>query len=143
MGHYVLHHIYLGMAYTALLMFAGFWLLQRLAEYSLHRCGNRWGLRSLGDWASLPLLALIASLLLFLGTPLASAFSRWEEHQADAYGLAITHPITSDAGQVAAQVFQLLGEKSYSYPNPSPLLVFWSYSHPPIAERIQFALSVK
>jgi len=143
MGHYVLHHIYLGMAYTALLMFAGFWLLQRLAESALHRYGHQWGLRSLGDWASLPLLALIASLLLFLGTPLASAFSRWEEHQADAYGLAITRPVTANAGQVAAQAFQLLGEKSYSYPNPSPLLVFWSYSHPPIAERIQFALSVK
>jgi Zn-dependent protease with chaperone function len=89
------------------------------------------------------LLALIASLLFFLGTPLASAFSRWEEHQADAYGLAVTHSVTAEAGQVAAQAFQLLGEKSYSYPNPSHLLVFWSYSHPPIAERIQFALSVK
>ena len=90
---------------------------------------------------------MIASLLLFLGTPLASAFSRWEEHQADVYGLAITRHVfkdaTPDAGQVAAQAFQLLGEKSYSYPNPSPLLVFWSYSHPPIAQRIRFALSGK
>ena len=60
---------------------------------------------------------------------------------ADVYGLAMTRPVTKDAGQVAAQAFQLLGEKSYSYPNPSPLLVFWSYSHPPIAERIQFVLS--
>jgi len=150
MGHYQLHHIYLGLAYSALLAFAGFWLLQRLAESALRHYGPQWGLRSvgfssLGDWASLPLLALIASLLLFLGTPLASAFSRWEEHQADVYGLAITRRVfkdaTPDAGQVAAQAFQLLGEQSYSYPNPSPLLVFWSYSHPPIAQRIRFALS--
>jgi Zn-dependent protease with chaperone function len=152
MGHYQLHHIYLGLAYSALLAFAGFWLLQRLAESALRRYGQQWGLRgvglsSLGDWASLPLLALIASLLLFLGTPLASAFSRWEEHQADVYGLAITRQVfkdaTPDAGQAAAQAFQLLGEQSYSYPNPSPVLVFWSYSHPPIAERIRFALSGK
>ncbi len=148
MGHYQLHHIYLGLAYSALLAFAGFWLLQRLAECALRRYGPQWrlrsvGLSSLGDWASLPLLALIASLLMFFGTPLASAFSRWEEHQADVYGLAITRAVTPDAGQVAAQAFQLLGEKSYSYPNPSPLLVFWSYSHPPIAQRIQFALSGK
>jgi Zn-dependent protease with chaperone function len=143
MGHYQLHHIYLGLAFSALLAFAGFWFIQCLAKSALHRYGPRWEIRSLADWSSLPLLMLISSLLFFLGTPLANAFSRWEEHQADAYGLAITRPVTPDAGQAAAQAFQLLGEKSYSYPNPSPLLVFWSYSHPPIAQRIQFALSAK
>ena len=143
MGHYVLHHIYLGLAFTCPAAFAGFWLLQRLAiALALCPLGERWQIRALGDWSSLPLLCLIASLLSFFGEPLASAFSRWEEHQADVYGLAITQPVTTqDAGQVAAQAFQMLGEKSYSYPNPSPLLVFWSYSHPPIAERIRFALS--
>jgi Zn-dependent protease with chaperone function len=34
----------------------------------------------------------------------------------------------------------LLGEKSLSYPYPNPLLVFWAYDHPPIAERLRFAL---
>jgi len=141
MGHYKLHHIYLGLAFSALLSFAGLWLTQRLAGFALRRFGRRWQLRSLGDWAGLPLLLLLASLAFFLGTPLANAFSRWEEHQADAYGLSITRPVTRDSAQVAAQTFQLLGENSYSYPNPSPWLVFWSYSHPPIAERIQFAIS--
>jgi Zn-dependent protease with chaperone function len=141
MGHYVLHHIYLGMVFTALLLFAGFWLAQRLAEAALARFGERWQIRALGDWSSLPVLILIAGLLSFVGEPLGNAFSRRIEHQADVYGLAVTRPITKDASQVAAQAFQLLGEKSYSYPNPSPLLVFWSYSHPPISERIRFALS--
>ena len=45
MGHYQLHHIYLGLAYSALLAFAGFWLLQRLAESALRRYGPHWGLR--------------------------------------------------------------------------------------------------
>jgi Zn-dependent protease with chaperone function len=140
MGHYVLHHIYLGMAYTALLMFVGIWLTQRLAEWALARYGQAWKIRSLADWSSLPLLILLASLLSFLGSPLASTFSRWEEHNADAYGLKVTRPVTSNAAQAAAQSFQILGENSYSYPNPSPFLVFWSYSHPPISERIQFVL---
>jgi Zn-dependent protease with chaperone function len=140
MGHYVLHHIYLGLAYTALLLFAGFWLTQRLAEAALARWRQRWQIRSLGDWSSLPLLIALAGVLSFFGEPLANTFSRWEEHQADLYGLTITRPITKDSTQVAAQAFQLLGEKSYTYPNPSPLLVFWSYSHPPIAQRIRFAL---
>ena len=141
MGHYVLHHIYLGLAFGALLLFAGLWLIQRLAEAALARYGERWQIRSLGDWSSLPLLMLLASLLSFFGEPLGNTFSRWEEHQADVYGLSVTRPVTKDAGQVAAQAFQLLGEKSYSYPNPSPFLVFWSYSHPPISQRIRYALS--
>jgi Zn-dependent protease with chaperone function len=122
-------------------MFAGFWLTQRIAQAVLDRCGERWQIRAIGDWSSLPLLMLLASLLSFFGEPLGSGFSRWEEHAADVYGLAVTRPITENAAQVAAQSFQVLGEKSYSYPNPSPILVFWSYSHPPIAERIRFVLS--
>jgi STE24 endopeptidase len=141
MGHYVLHHIYLGVAFSALLLFAGFWLIQRIAETVLARFGERWHIRAIGDWSSLPLLILLGSLLSFLGEPLGNAFSRWEEHNADVYGLAVTRPITKNAAQTAAQAFQLLGENSYSYPSPSPLIVFWSYSHPPIAQRIRFALS--
>jgi Zn-dependent protease with chaperone function len=141
MGHYVLHHIYLGLAYSALLLFTGFWLTARLTGAALTRFGQRLQIRALGDWSSLPLLLLLASLLSFFGEPLASTFSRWEEHQADLYALTVTAPVTKDAGQVAAQAFQLLGQNSYSYPNPSPFLVFWSYSHPPIAQRIRFAIS--
>ncbi len=141
MGHYVLHHIYLGMAFTALLMFAGFWLTQQIATSMLVRHGDSLGIRTMADWSSLPLIMLVASLLSFFGEPLGSTFSRWEEHNADVYGLTITAPVTSNAAQVAAQSFQVLGEKSYSYPNPSRLLVFWSYSHPPISDRIRFALT--
>ena len=40
MGHYVLHHIYLGLAFSALLMFAALWLIQRLAQAALARYGE-------------------------------------------------------------------------------------------------------
>jgi Zn-dependent protease with chaperone function len=141
MGHYVLHHIYLGLAFSAFLTLIGFYLTYRLVLLLLARFGQTLGVHSLEDWSSLPLLLLIASLLSFVSSPIASSFSRWEEHSADVYGLAVTRPITPNASQVAAQAFQLLGEKSYSYPHPSPFLVFWSYSHPPIADRIQFVLN--
>jgi Zn-dependent protease with chaperone function len=107
----------------------------------LARYGDAWQIRSLADWSSLPVLLLLAGLLSFFGEPLGNAFSRWEEHNADVYGLEVTRSVTPDASQTAAQAFQLLGEKSYSYPNPSPLLVLWSYSHPPIAQRIRFVLA--
>ena len=144
MGHYQLHHIYLGLAFGSLLALAGLCLLAWLGHAAVRRFATPWQIPALGDWSSLPLLLLLAGVLSFLGEPLANGFSRWEEHQADLYALAITRPVYlrtgRDPAQIAAQSFQVLGEKSYSYPNPSRLLVFWSYSHPPIAERIRFVL---
>jgi Zn-dependent protease with chaperone function len=140
MGHYVLHHTFLGLLFTALLFFAGLWLLERLAESAITRWDKRLQISTLGEWSSLPLILLLISLLSFFSDPLANAFSRWEEHQADVYGMRVIASITNNPSQVAAQTFQLLGERSYSYPDPSPLLVFWSYSHPTTADRIRFAL---
>jgi STE24 endopeptidase len=140
MGHYVLDHVYQGMALAAVLMLAALALAKIIADRLLARCGQRWGIRGLSDWASLPLLMLIFSVLSFLGEPVANGFSRHLEHQADIYGLEVTHGIVPNEPETAAQDFQLLGEKSLSYPYPNPLLVFWAYDHPPIAERLRFAL---
>ena len=139
-GHYVLHHIYKGMAFSFVLSFIGFLLTKLLADWSIARYGKSWQVAAPSAWGSLPVLLLIASLLSFFGSPLTSAYSRSIEHEADCYGLALTSHITPDSGQVAAQSFQLLGEKSYSYPAPSSLMVFWTYSHPPISDRVRFAL---
>jgi STE24 endopeptidase len=49
------------------------------------------GIRGLNDWASLPVLMFLLSLFLFVTTPIGSAFSRHLEHQADQYGLEVTH----------------------------------------------------
>ena len=62
------------------------------------------------------------------------------ENQADVYGLEVTHGLFPNNNEVAASVFQKLGEKSYAYPAPNPLFVFWSYSHPTIPDRIIFSL---
>ena len=40
----------------------------------------------------------------------------------------------------AAVAFQKLGEKSYDYPFPNRLLVFWIYDHPSIPDRLLFSL---
>ena len=140
MGHYVMHHIYLGMALSAVGMFIGFWLLSVLLPWMIERWGAGWGVASLGEWASLPLMIGVITVLSFVSAPLDSTISRQMEHAADVYGLKVTLPVTPNARQVAAQSFQLLGEKSFSYPDPSRLYVVWHYSHPPIAERIRFVL---
>ncbi len=140
MGHYVLNHVYKGLAFFAVLMLAGFWLGRRIVLAMLARWGGAWHIRDINDLAALPVLMLALSLLSLVGEPIGNAFSRHIEHQADIYGLEVTHGLFPNNREVAASAFQKLGEKSYDYPTPNPLLVFWSYSHPSIPDRIQFAL---
>ncbi len=140
MGHYVLNHIYKGLAFFAAMSLLGFWLGRRIVLIMLARWGEQWHIRGLNDLAALPVLMLALSLLTFAGEPIGNAFSRHIEHQADIYGLEVTHGLFPNNGEVAASSFQKLGEKSYDYPTPDPLLVFWSYGHPTIAQRIYFSL---
>lgn len=141
LGHYVLGHVVKGFVFTLEVFFALFYLIYRLATFMQRRWGAAWGIRGLDDWASLPLLCLAASVLLFAVGPLLSAYSRAQEHQADQYGLEIMHGMFPDSGQVAAQSFQRLGEQWLEYPDLSPVAVFFAWDHPPIRDRVQFALS--
>jgi STE24 endopeptidase len=102
----------------------------RCIGWSLARWGSRWEIRGLQDWASLPVLLLLLSVFLFVINPVGSAFSRYLEHQADQYGLEVTHGLTPDSGQIAAQAFQVLGEVGLSDPDPNPINVFLFYGHP-------------
>ncbi|HZZ15442.1 MAG TPA: M48 family metallopeptidase [Candidatus Sulfotelmatobacter sp.] len=141
LGHYVLGHIVRGFIFAMGIFLILFYLSYRLAGWMCKRWGAAWGIRGLHDWASLPLLWLTISVLLFISGPVLNAFSRHLEHQADQYGLAVVHGMFPDSGQVAAQSFQILGEEWLEYPNVSPLAVFLAWDHPPIASRIQFALT--
>jgi STE24 endopeptidase len=141
MGHYVLNHIWKGLAFAAVLLFVLFYLAFRTIGWLLVRWGGGWGIRSVDDLASLPALLLLISIFAFIAGPIASAFSRHDEHQADQYGLEVTHGLTPDSSQVAAQAFQVLGEVDLSNPEPNPVDVLMFYSHPTIPDRIRFALT--
>lgn len=141
MGHYVLQHIPKGLALGAFGLLITFYLGFRFLGWIVARRGERWGIRGLDDFASLPVLLLFFSILAFAGSPLDSAVSRYFEHQADQYALEVTHGLTPDAGQVGAQSFQVLGDVSLDDPDPNPLDVFMFYDHPTIRERIRFSLS--
>jgi STE24 endopeptidase len=138
MGHYVLGHVrdsvfLLSLLFLALL-FAGYHVLAWL----IHRWGGKWQIRKISDWASLPALLLITAVATFLTEPLVNGYSRWQEHQADIYGLEVTHGIVVDSKSVGVHSFQLLGEIGLDEPNPNPFIEFWLYSHPSISERIAF-----
>ncbi len=141
MGHYVLGHIPKLLAFGAAFLLVLFYLGYRCIGWVLARWGANWEIRGLEDWASLPALLLLLSIFSFAANPIASACSRHYEHQADQYGLEVTHGLTPDSNQVAAQAFQILGDVDLADPEPNPVNVFLFYSHPPIPDRVEFAIT--
>jgi Zn-dependent protease with chaperone function len=140
MGHYVLYHIPKELTLDALVLLLFLYVGYRGLDWALRRWGQHWGVRGVDDWASLPVLLLFFAVFGFLGSPAANGISRYFEHQADVYGLEVVHGIVPDSPQVAARAFQVLGEVDLADPEPSPFIEFWLYSHPSIAERVQFTL---
>jgi len=139
MGHYVLHHILKGLIAGAIGAFIGLYILYYLSGRVLQRFGPRWRIIALHDWAAIPMIFLLAGILSFFAEPVGNFVSRYIEHQADVYGLEVTHNINVNPQQVAAHSFQVLGEVSLDYPYPGRLAVFWYWTHPPIADRVRFA----
>lgn len=141
MGHYVLYHIPKTLGFLAVLLLVVFYIGYRLIGWVLSRWGPQWGIRGLDDLASLPALLLLLSLIVTVVGPIISTFSRYQEHQADQYGLEVTHGLTPDSGQVAAQAFNILGDVNLADPDPSPLRIFLLYDHPAIPDRVKYCLS--
>jgi len=126
MGHYVLHHVWQGLAWTI----TGSFFVLLLAQWAYER-----GTTDRGDPASLPLLLVIVSTISFFGAPIENGISRYYEHQADVFGLELTH-----LNEATASSFVKFAEDSKVNPNPSPFIEFWRYSHPSLQKRIDFAL---
>jgi len=141
MGHYVLLHIPKELSLLAVLVLALFYLAYRCTGWMLERWGEHWGIRSIDDWASLPMLLLLISCLTFLAAPAFNSISRYFEHEADRYGLEVIHGLVPDSSQVAARYFLKSGETNLADPNPSPFIKFWLFDHPSRSERVQFAAS--
>ncbi|HEY1938807.1 MAG TPA: M48 family metallopeptidase [Candidatus Angelobacter sp.] len=139
MGHYVLNHILIGITGAAVGLFVGFYLLYLIVHWAFPHFQQRWRMRELHDWAALVMMLLIFSLMSLVSEPIGNAFSRQLEHNADVYGLEVTHGINPNSQEAAAHAFQVLGELSLSYPYPSKFYVFWYADHPPISERVPFA----
>jgi Zn-dependent protease with chaperone function len=139
MGHYVLNHIYKGIAFSGVLLLALFWLGYLGVKALLRHYGEAWRIPGQQDWAAVVVLLLVISVLSFISEPLINAFSRSQEHAADVYGQEAIHGIVVNPQATAQQAFQLLGEESLDDPTPHPFVEFWTFSHPSIASRAAFA----
>ncbi len=134
MGHYVRKDIWKVLALSLAISFFVLILGQRIVDRGVVKRG----FASAGDPAAIPWVLLVFFVLSFFTTPIAAAFSRYGEHQADKFALELTH-----LNEPMATAFRKLAENAKRDPSPHPFIKYWLYSHPPIAERIPFALSYR
>ncbi len=138
MGHYALNHIVKGLLVASLLTFAALYGIHRAAGTLLARWGKRFGFSELSDFASLPLLVLLGQVFMFVLMPVGLAYSRHVEHEADRFGLEITHYNHS-----AATGFTRLQQEDLMIPRPGWIYTMLRASHPSIGDRIDFFNSYK
>ena len=108
-------------------------------RWGFARVLRRWpstGITGIADVAGLPLLWLLFSLVVFVATPIVNTFVRWQEAQADDFGLA-----ASRQPDAAATTFLKLGE--YRDLDPGPVIEALFFDHPSGESRIRNAMEWK
>jgi len=134
MGHFVLRHTLTAILVVTGLSLLSLYLVYQVAGWMLARFGRRFGFDRLDDVASLPLFQLVGGVVMLLASPAPLALSRWQEHEADRFGLEITQN-----SPAAARAFVRLHDENLAVPRTGFLFKLWRGSHPDLADRIDFA----
>jgi len=136
LAHEIAHHvhgdIWKGIAFESALIVAGFFL----ASQVLRAAAAAAGLRGVDDVAGLPLLLLGAGAVSLVMVPAAHAMSRGFERKADRFALRLTR---NPAAFISAM--RRLGARNLAEEDPSTIVQWLFYSHPPIRDRIAAAQS--
>jgi STE24 endopeptidase len=130
MAHHVHGDIWKGIVFESALIMAGFYL----ASTTLAALSDRFGLSSVADPAGLPLLLLAAGAVSLVMMPVNHAISRAHERSADRFALDMTR---NPGAFISAM--RRLGAQNLAEENPSKIVQWLFYSHPPIRERIAAA----
>jgi Zn-dependent protease with chaperone function len=134
MGHYVMHHVLRTILVASAAVLLGLYLVHRAAGPLIRRFSRRLGFAELADVASLPVLLMLLSVVSLGIRPAVLAYSRYQEHQADAFGLELTGD-----RQAAARALVKLQQDNLGNPRPGPLYMTWRATHPSLGQRIDFA----
>lgn len=138
-GHYVLHHVAKGIAWSALVIFVFYWFAFRLMHWLVRRYGATLRIAALESWSSLGLFLLVAYSLNFFAQPVANTISRNIEHQADVYGQEVIHGLVPNAQATVVSSFCTDAVVWLDNPSPNPFVEFWTYNHPSTEQRAEFA----
>ncbi len=123
MGHYVLAHIIVILIEFGIVILVGFAFASWGYRILTGLFGGSWGVRAIDDPAGLPVLVALATVFLFVTTPLANTVIRTAEIQADMFGInAVRKP---DA--FATVVLKL---SNYRKLEPGPWEEAIFYDHP-------------
>jgi len=133
MGHYVMKHIYFGIAGYLLLSLIGLFIISRLMKWIIDRWGKELKITNIRDLSSLPLFFILLGMLSFAASPLSNMVSRYQEKKADLYAIEMT-----ENNEAAVKTFQNLSKHSLSEVNPPWLVKFFRYGHPTLMERILY-----
>jgi STE24 endopeptidase len=134
LAHEIAHHvhgdIWKGIAFESALIVAGFYLASKM----LHLFAATAGLRGVDDVAGLPLLLLAAGAVSLIMVPAAHAMSRDFERKADRFALDLTRN-----PRAFISAMRRLGAQNLAEENPSTIVQWLFYSHPPVRDRIAVA----
>lgn len=130
LSHHVHHDLWRSVGLQAVLLFIGFFVAARVLAY----VADGLELRGIDDPAGLPVLMLVGGLCSFVFMPVANAMSRSHERRADRYALETTR---QPAAFISAM--KRLSQQNLAEENPSAVVQWMFYSHPPIKQRIEFA----
>jgi len=128
LGHHVHRHILKSIAVQAVVTLVGFWAANFVLHYAVERTHM---FETMSDFANLPLLVLVSTVLSFLLLPALNAYSRYNERQADRYAfqsIASVEPFISSMNKLADQN---LAERS-----PARWVEWFFQSHPAISRRV-------
>ena len=131
LGHHVRRHILKGILLEVAVTFVGFWAANEVLRWAVF---DRHMFESLADFANLPLLALVSTVLSLVLMPVLNAYSRQKEREADQYcfeSISSVQPFITSMNKLADQN---LAERS-----PSRLVEVLFHSHPAISKRIEAA----
>jgi STE24 endopeptidase len=131
LGHHVHRHIFKSIVVEAAVTLAGFWAAHRVLDYVVH---ERHWFQGITDFADLPLLVLVSTVLSMLLMPALNAYSRFNERQADLY---CWKSVPSIGPYISAM--QKLNQQNLSESRPSRLVEVLFHSHPPVSKRIAAA----
>jgi STE24 endopeptidase len=133
LGHHVHKHIPKSILVQMAITFVGFWAANLILHYAVEQM--HW-FETLSDFANLPLLVLVSTVLSFMLMPVLNAYSRFNERQADRYcfqSISSVAPFISSMNKLAEQN---LAERA-----PSKWVEWFFHSHPAITKRVAAAES--
>ena len=131
LGHHVHRHILKSIAVQAGITLMGFWAANWILHYTVDRMHM---FETLSDFANLPLLALVATVLSLLVLPALNAYSRYNERQADRYAFCSIPKVDPFISSMNKLAQQNLAERS-----PSKWVEWFFHSHPAISRRVAAA----